>query len=98
MLACRMDRDIAWRLARCLTVGPKIRILLSGNSTSSTAIVLFAGAGCTSVTTATAAFIRWRGRWNSSVNSTIALKDNLDLERWFRLPKSHERRIHGHRH
>jgi hypothetical protein len=25
-------------------------------------------------------------------------KDNLDLERWFRLPKSHERRIHGHRH
>lgn len=27
-----------------------------------------------------------------------ALTDNLDLERWFRLPKSHERRIHGHRH
>jgi len=26
------------------------------------------------------------------------LKDNLDLERWFRLPKSHERRIYGHRH
>jgi hypothetical protein len=26
------------------------------------------------------------------------IKDNLDLERWFRLPKSHERRIHGHRH
>ncbi len=25
-------------------------------------------------------------------------KDNLDLERWFRSPKSHERRIHGHRH
>ena len=25
-----------------------------------------------------------------------AIKDNLDLERWFRLPKSHERRIHGH--
>jgi hypothetical protein len=24
--------------------------------------------------------------------------DNLDLERWFRLPKSHERRIHGRRH
>jgi hypothetical protein len=22
------------------------------------------------------------------------IKDNLDLERWFRLPKSHERRIH----
>lgn len=27
-----------------------------------------------------------------------AIADNLDLERWFRLPKSHERRIHGHRH
>lgn len=25
-------------------------------------------------------------------------QDNLDLERWFRLPKGHERRIHGHRH
>ena len=24
--------------------------------------------------------------------------DNLDLERWFRLAKGHERRIHGHRH
>jgi hypothetical protein len=24
--------------------------------------------------------------------------DNLDLERFFRLPKSHERHIHGHRH
>ena len=22
-------------------------------------------------------------------------RDNLDLERWFRLPKGHERRIHG---
>jgi hypothetical protein len=27
-----------------------------------------------------------------------AVRDNLDLERWFRLPKSHERPIHGHRH
>jgi hypothetical protein len=26
------------------------------------------------------------------------LHDNLDLERWFRIPKGHERRIHGHRH
>jgi hypothetical protein len=26
------------------------------------------------------------------------VRDNLDLERWFRLPKSHERRIHGRRH
>jgi hypothetical protein len=25
-------------------------------------------------------------------------EDNLDLERWFRVPKGHERRIHGHRH
>jgi hypothetical protein len=26
------------------------------------------------------------------------VRDNLDLERWFRLPKGHERRIHGHQH
>jgi hypothetical protein len=26
------------------------------------------------------------------------IRDNLDLERWFHLPKSYERRIHGHRH
>jgi hypothetical protein len=26
------------------------------------------------------------------------IRDNLDLERWFRFPKGHERRIHGHRH
>ena len=25
-------------------------------------------------------------------------QDNLDIERWFRAPKSHERRIHGHKH
>lgn len=25
-------------------------------------------------------------------------QDNLELERWFRQPKGHERRIHGHRH
>lgn len=25
-------------------------------------------------------------------------QDNLELERWFRLPKGHERRIHGRRH
>ncbi len=25
-------------------------------------------------------------------------RENGDLERWFRLPKGHERRIHGHRH
>jgi hypothetical protein len=27
-----------------------------------------------------------------------AVRDNLELERWFRSPKGHERRIHGHRH
>jgi hypothetical protein len=27
-----------------------------------------------------------------------SVPDNLDLERWFRLAKGHERRIHGHRH
>jgi hypothetical protein len=27
-----------------------------------------------------------------------ALRDNLELERWFRLPKSHERRVHGRQH
>ena len=27
-----------------------------------------------------------------------APQDNLDLERWFKQPKGHERRIHGHRH
>jgi hypothetical protein len=26
-----------------------------------------------------------------------AIRDHLDLERWFRLPKGHERRIHGRR-
>lgn len=28
----------------------------------------------------------------------IVPDDNLDLERWFRLPKRHERHIHGRRH
>ena len=27
-----------------------------------------------------------------------AIRDDLDLERWFRLPKSHERRIPGRHH
>ena len=26
------------------------------------------------------------------------VRDNLDLERWFRLLKGHQRRIHGHKH
>ena len=30
-------------------------------------------------------------------NSESLVRDNLTLERWFRLPKSHERQIHGHR-
>jgi hypothetical protein len=25
-------------------------------------------------------------------------QDNLNLERWFRQPKGHERRIHGHQY
>jgi hypothetical protein len=25
-------------------------------------------------------------------------EDNLDLERWFKKPKGHERKIHGHKH
>ena len=28
----------------------------------------------------------------------LKTQDNLELERWFRRPKGHERRIHGHRH
>jgi hypothetical protein len=31
-------------------------------------------------------------------NTLPCLQDNLDLERWLRKPKGHERRIHGHRH
>src|SRR5204863_5199889 len=27
-----------------------------------------------------------------------SVQDDLDLERWFRLAKGHERRIHGHKH
>lgn len=34
----------------------------------------------------------------AGVEMTSYPRDNLDLERWFRSPKSHERRIHGHRH
>ena len=26
------------------------------------------------------------------------IRDNLDLERWFRLPQGHQRRIHGRKH
>ena len=31
-------------------------------------------------------------------NKVRDVQDNLDLERWFRLPKGHERRAHGRRH
>ena len=34
----------------------------------------------------------------AGANLTAYPHDNLGLERWFRLPKSHERRIHGHHH
>lgn len=34
----------------------------------------------------------------AAADMTLYPRDNLDLERWFRSPKSHERRIHGHRH
>jgi hypothetical protein len=43
--------------------------------------------------------------WMAGLFHTVELKDgesgpvdNLDLERWFRNPKGHERRIHGHKH
>jgi hypothetical protein len=38
-------------------------------------------------------FVRVQGRQGKDLP-----QDNLDLERWFRAPKGHERRIHGHRH
>src|SRR5262249_15956213 len=38
-------------------------------------------------------FVRPRARKREK-----GLQDNLDLERWFRKPKRHERRIHGRRH
>jgi len=34
----------------------------------------------------------------AGANITPHPRDNLDLERWFRSPKSHERRVHGHCH
>jgi hypothetical protein len=38
-------------------------------------------------------FVAVRARKGESLPS-----DNLDIERWFRKPKGHERRIHGHKH
>jgi hypothetical protein len=38
-------------------------------------------------------FVAVRGK-----GGTAAPWDNLELERWFRLPKGHERRLHGRRH
>lgn len=34
----------------------------------------------------------------AGADMTSQPRDNLDLERWFRSPKSHERHVHGHRH
>ena len=42
--------------------------------------------------------IAFRGGLFAGGDDVAEILDNLDLERWFRLPKSHERRIHGHRH
>jgi hypothetical protein len=38
-------------------------------------------------------FVSVRGQKGQSLPT-----DNLDIERWFRKPKGHERRIHGHKH
>jgi hypothetical protein len=38
-------------------------------------------------------FVSVRGKKGQSLPT-----DNLDIERWFRKPKGHERRIHGHKH
>jgi hypothetical protein len=38
-------------------------------------------------------FVRVRAKKGESLPA-----DNLDIERWFRKPKGHERRIHGHKH
>lgn len=38
-------------------------------------------------------FVAVRGKGNAN-----APGDNLELERWFRVPKGHERKIHGRRH
>ena len=38
-------------------------------------------------------FVPVRGKKGESLPT-----DNLDIERWFRKPKGHERRIHGHKH
>src|SRR5258707_7982258 len=41
--------------------------------------------------------LRFRGGLFVGQEEYEAIRDNLALERWFRLPKGHERRIHGHR-
>jgi hypothetical protein len=40
----------------------------------------------------------FRGGLFAGGDELAPMQDNLDLERWFRIPKGHERRIHGHRH
>lgn len=41
---------------------------------------------------------RWSAGLFVGIKGRPVPSDNLDLERWFRLPKGHERRIHGHKH
>jgi hypothetical protein len=41
---------------------------------------------------------RWEAGLFVGGDSLNFLQDNLDLERWFRLPKSHQRKIHGRQH
>ena len=41
---------------------------------------------------------RFRAGLFAGGDDLAAVQDNLDLERWFRVAKGHERRIHGHRH
>ena len=41
---------------------------------------------------------RWKSGLFAGGDALDALRDNLDLERWFKLPKSHERKIHGRQH
>ena len=41
---------------------------------------------------------RWKPGLFAGGDALDFLRDNLDLERWFKLPKSHERKIHGRQH
>lgn len=41
---------------------------------------------------------RWKPGLFAGGDALDFLRDNLELERWFKLPKSHERKIHGRQH